>query len=77
MSPVDPQIPESGEEIHLPEGSLQPVGVAAFATMALVGVTTSWILTIVGGIGLIWVIARWIRDARQELGELPAHHDGH
>jgi hypothetical protein len=77
MSPVDPQIPEAGEEIHLPGGSLQPLGVAVFTTIALVGVTISWILTIVGGIGLIWVLSRWIRDARHELAELPAHHDAH
>ena len=25
MSPLDPEIPPAGEEIHLPGGSLQPV----------------------------------------------------
>ena len=77
VSPPDREIPPAGEEIHLPEGSLQPVLLAFFLTVALVGVTTTWILSIFGGIGAIWVIIRWIRDARHELSELPAHHDQH
>ena len=77
MSPLDREIPPAGEEIHLPEGSLQPLGLAVFITIALVGVTTTWILSIVGAIGAIWVIVRWVRDARHELGELPAHHETH
>jgi hypothetical protein len=77
VSPVDPEIPPAGEEIHLPGGSIQPFLLAAFITMALVGVTTSLFLVIAGGIGTVWVIVRWIADARRELDELPAHHDTH
>ena len=77
MSPLDREVPPAGEEIHIPEGSLQPVLLTVFLTMALVGVTLTWLLTIVGGIGAIWVIVRWVRDARHELGELPAHHETH
>ncbi|MDX6640668.1 MAG: hypothetical protein QOF12_1679 [Solirubrobacteraceae bacterium] len=77
MSPLDREIPPAGEEIHIPEGSLQPVLLAFFLTVALVGVTTTVILSIFGGVGAIWVIIRWVRDARHELSELPAHHDQH
>jgi hypothetical protein len=78
MSPVDRPVPPAGEEIHLPGQSVQPLLLAFFLTVALLGVTTTFILSIAGGIGAIWVIIRWIRDARTELEELPAHHDaGH
>jgi hypothetical protein len=77
MSPVEKPVPPAGEEIHLPEGSIQPMLLALFLTVALIGVTFSIFLVIAGGIGALWVIARWIRDARHELSELPAHHDEH
>jgi hypothetical protein len=70
-------VPPAGEELHIPEGSIQPFLLTLFITIALVGVTFSWILSVVGGIGAIWVIARWIGDARHELSELPAEHVEH
>jgi hypothetical protein len=75
MSPLDQEIPPAGEEIHVPEGSIQPLLLTVFLTMALVGVTTTWFLSIAGGIGAIWVIIRWVQGARHELEELPAHHE--
>ena len=75
MSPVEPPVPPAGEELHIPEGSIQPFLLALFITIALVGVTFSVWLVIGGGIGCVWVIARWIRDARRELVELPVHSD--
>ena len=77
MSPLDRPVPPAGEEIHLPEGSLQPVLVAFFTTIFLIGLITFWPLSVAAGIGLVWTIARWIKDARHELAELPAHHDAH
>jgi hypothetical protein len=77
VSPVDPQIPPAGEEIHLPGPSVQPFLLTLFITAGLVGVTTSIVLVIVGVIGSIWVIARWIADTRRDVGELPLHHDNH
>ena len=77
MSPVDPEIPPVGEEIHLPGGSIQPLLLTVGITVALVGVTTSIILVIAGGILALWTTVRWIADARREMGELPVHHDGH
>lgn len=77
MSPLEKPVPPAGEEIHLPEGSLQPVLLAFFITVALLGVTTTLVLSVAGGIGTVWVIVRWVRDARRELQELPAHHERH
>lgn len=70
----DPPVPPAGEEIHLPEGSIQPLLLAVFTTAALVGLTTAWWIVAVGGAGALWVIAAWVRDARREHGELPAEH---
>jgi len=75
VSPLDKPIPPSGEEIHLPGQSVQPALLAFFITVTLLGTTTVWYLSAAGGIGCLWVIVRWIRDARTELEELPAHHD--
>lgn len=75
MSPLDRPTPPTGEEIHLPEGSIQPVLLALFLTIFLIGLTFHWILLVIGGIGTLWVIVRWIQDARHELSELPVHHD--
>jgi hypothetical protein len=77
VSPVDPELPPVGEEIHLPGGSIQPLLLTVGITVALVGVTTSIILVIAGGILALWTTVRWIADARREMGELPVHHDGH
>jgi hypothetical protein len=77
MSPVDPKIPPVGEEIHLPGGSIQPVLLTVGITMALVGVTTSIVLVIAGGILSLGTITRWIADTRRDIAELPVHHDDH
>jgi len=76
MSPLDPEIPPAGEEIHLPGPSIHPLLLAFAITVALVGVTTFIGLTIAGGILALWVTARWIRDARRDIDELPLdpHH---
>jgi hypothetical protein len=77
MSGVDPQVPPAGEEIHLPGPSLQPLLLAVGLTLALVGVTVSILLVIVGGVLSIAVIARWIADTRRDIGELPVDHGNH
>jgi hypothetical protein len=71
MSPLEPPPPPVGEEIHLPGSSLLPLLLAGAITVALVGVTVNWVLTIAGGIVAIVVIAVWIRDTRREIDELP------
>jgi hypothetical protein len=77
MSPLDKSIPEAGEEIHLPGGSLQPLLVAIGTTVALIGVTISVILVIIGLCILIPTIIAWIRDTRRDIAELPVHSDHH
>ncbi|HXB14674.1 MAG TPA: hypothetical protein VNV44_02915 [Solirubrobacteraceae bacterium] len=71
MTPLEPEAPPVGEEIHLPGPSILPVLTAVAITLALVGATTFWELSIVGGALLIGCIVRWIKDARHELDELP------
>ena len=77
MSPVDPEIPPAGDEIHLPGPSVQPFLLAVFMTIALIGVTFSVVLVIGGVIGSIWVIIRWVADTRREMNELPVRTDRH
>jgi hypothetical protein len=71
MSPLDPEIPAAGEEIHLPGPSVQPVLLAASITVALVGVTTFFPLVIAGGLLSLVIIVSWIRGAREDIDELP------
>jgi hypothetical protein len=71
MSPLDPQIPPTGEEIHLPGPSLLPILTAVGITLALVGVTTFIELTVAGVLLTIGCIWRWVGDTRREIDELP------
>ena len=75
MSPLEPEVPPAGEEIHLPGGSVQPVGLAVAITVALVGVTTSIVLVILGGIATVWIIIAWIRQTRRDIDQLPLEHE--
>ncbi len=77
MSAVDPEVPPSGEEIHLPGPSVLPVLTALGITLALVGVTTFIELTVIGLLLTLVCVIRWIKDTRREVNELPleAHSD--
>jgi hypothetical protein len=68
------QVPPTGEEIHLPGPSILPLLTAAGITLALVGVTTYWILSVAGGLLTIVCVWRWIGDTRREIAELPLEH---
>ena len=74
MSPLDRQVPPTGEEIHIPGGSLQPILLAVGITVTLLGITTTWILLVAGGLLTVGTLFTWIRDARAEYDELPADH---
>jgi hypothetical protein len=74
VSPLDPQIPPTGEEIHLPGPSIQPFLLAVGITMIIIGLTFKTIVLILGAALSVCVIAVWIRDARRELDSLPAEH---
>ncbi len=71
MSPLDPEIPPTGEEIHLPGPSLLPLLTAVGITLAVVGITTFIELTVAGVIITIVCLIRWIKDTRHEIDELP------
>jgi hypothetical protein len=74
MSPLDPDVPPTGEEIHLPGGSIQPLLLAVGIAMSIVGITTSIVIVIAGIVLSVVVIARWIADARRDISELPIEH---
>ena len=77
MSPLDPEVPPPGEEIHLPGGSIQPLLLTVGITVALVGVTTNILLVIAGAILAVAVVITWIRDTRRDINELPLEHAEH
>jgi hypothetical protein len=71
MSPLDPEIPPVGEEIHLPGPSIIPFLTAVGITMIVVGLTTYIEVLIAGAILTIWCVVRWILDTRRDIDELP------
>lgn len=74
MSPVEPETPPAGEEIHLPGPSILPFLTAIGVTLAVVGITTSLILVIGGVILTVACVLRWIADTRRDIDELPLDH---
>ena len=71
MSPLDPEVPPPGEEVHLPGPSILPFLTAIGITCLLVGITISLILVGIGGVLLIGCLFAWIRDTRDDIDELP------
>ncbi len=71
MSPLDPEIPPTGEEIHLPGPSILPILTALGLTLTVIGTTTFIEFTIVGVILMLVCIVRWVKDTRREIDELP------
>ena len=74
MSPLEPEVPPVGEEIHLPGPSIQPILLAFGITLGIVGITTTIVLVIAGVVLSLGVIVVWIRDTRREIDELPVDH---
>lgn len=70
-------LPEVGEEIHLPGLSAQPLVLTIGATVALVGLTTWWPMLVAGLIIVALTLIAWIRDARDEYKHLPEHSSHH
>jgi hypothetical protein len=71
VSPLDPEVPPVGEEIHLPGPTILPVLTAVGLTLVLVGITTFIELTIAGGLLTIGCVVRWIKDTGREIDGLP------
>jgi hypothetical protein len=76
MSSIDPEVPPTGEEIHLPGASVDPILLTVGITIALLGVTTSLFIVAAGVLLSVWVTVCWIRQARDDIDELPLdpHH---
>ncbi len=71
MSPLDPEVPPVGEEIHLPGPTVLPVLTAVGLTLLLIGFTTFIELTFIGAVLTVGCIVRWLKDTRSEIDELP------
>ncbi|MGA2321738.1 MAG: hypothetical protein ABSG95_13510 [Solirubrobacteraceae bacterium] len=71
MSPLEPEVPPVGEEIHLPGPSILPVLTALGITLTLIGITTFIELTVIGGLLTLFCAIRWIKDTRHDIDELP------
>ncbi len=71
MSPLDPEIPAAGEEIHLPGPSLLPLLTAVGVTLIVVGLTTFIIFILAGVLLTVWCVVAWIKDTRRETEHLP------
>jgi hypothetical protein len=71
VSPLDPEVPPVGEEIHLPGPTVLPVLTAVGITLVLIGLTTFIELTVIGALLTIGCVVAWIKDTRREVDELP------
>ena len=74
MSPLDRPVPPTGEEIHIPGPSAQPILLTIGVTITLLGVTTGLMILIPGILLTLLVLIAWIRDARHEYEHLPLEH---
>ena len=74
MSPLERPVPPTGEEIHIPGPSAQPLLLAVGITVALLGVTLGPLVWVPGVLLTLWVLVLWVRDARREYAELPLDH---
>jgi membrane protein implicated in regulation of membrane protease activity len=74
VSPLDPEIPPPGEEIHLPGPSLLPFLLAIAITLGVVGLTLGPVFWIPGAILSVVLVVRWVRETREEIEHLPLDH---
>jgi hypothetical protein len=66
--------PPAGEDIHLPGPTILPLVAAIAITLIVVGTTIWWVYSAVGGVILVFVVVRWIRDTRRDIAQLPEEH---
>lgn len=76
-SSADEPLAPIGEEIHLPGPSIMPLVLAVGITLALIGITISKVLVVIGLAMMIPTIVLWIRSTRAEIAELPPSHHHH
>jgi hypothetical protein len=73
-APPRDEAPPPGEPVHLPGPSYLPVTVAAGIALVVTGVVVLWVLSVAGALIALYAIARWIRETREDIGELPLEH---
>jgi len=71
VSPLEPETPPVGEEIHLPAPTVVPALTAIGITLTLVGLTTFIALTVAGGLLTLGCVLSWLKTSRAEIDELP------
>ncbi len=67
-------VPAASEQLHLPGPTYLPVIVALGVTLAVVGVVISFVITAIGLLIMAVAIARWVRETRADIAELPLEH---
>jgi len=77
MASVETEAPPVGEEVHMPEPSILPIVNAVGVTLALVGITLSLAVSIIGLTLFLITLVAWIRAASHEMSELPLDHSSH
>lgn len=68
------QLPAPSETIHLPDPSYLPIIVGAGVSIAVIGVVFNPIVLATGILITVVAIARWVRDTRRDIAELPLEH---
>jgi len=69
--------PPVGEQIHMPAPSLLPILNAVGLSVAIIVITISIVMVIVGLVLFAGTAIVWIRDSRREFQELPLDHHSH
>ena len=67
-------LPPPAEEIHLPDPSYLAPVMAFGITLMIVGLTLGLPVIIIGAIIFVITLVRWIRQTREEMGQLPLDH---
>ena len=70
----DPDVPPTGEEIHMPRPSILPLINAAGLAIAIVSLTLTWYLVAFGLIVFVVTAIKWIADVRRDIEDLPLEH---
>ena len=66
--------PPTGEEIHFPLPSIVPFLNAVGLSVAIIGVTFHWVVTVAGALLFLVTLVRWLRDTAHDIEELPLEH---
>jgi hypothetical protein len=66
--------PPAAEQVHLPAPTYLPAWTALGITLALVGVILTWVITGIGAAIAVVAIVRWVREAREDISQLPLEH---